>query len=63
MLAPYIPDFKVHVRQGNGGHILANCGYGFEFWRRVGRQEERFHLLMKGSFAGIVEAEKEDGVF
>jgi len=63
MLAPDVPNFKVHVWKGDGGNILADGGYGFEFWGGVGGEEEGFYLFVEGGFAGVVEAEEEDGVF
>ena len=59
VLASYVPDLQVHVGEGDGGYILADCRYGFEFWGGVGREEEGFHLFVEGGFAGIIETEKE----
>jgi hypothetical protein len=37
--------------------------HGLEFRRGVGGEEEGFDLFVEGGFAGIVEAEEEDGIF
>jgi len=58
-----VPDFEVHVWQGDGGDILAYGGHGFEFRGGVVGQVEGFDLLVEGRFAGIVEAEEENRVF
>jgi hypothetical protein len=63
VLPSNIPDLEVHVGQRDGGDILADCRYGFEFGGGVGGEEERFHLFVEGGFTGVVEAEEEDGVF
>jgi hypothetical protein len=64
-----VPDPEVHVRQGDGGDILADGrhrvaggGGGGGLAVRV-KGVECFDLREEGGFAGIVEAEKEDGVF
>lgn len=43
------------------GYVLADCWDGFEVW--VGGAEGGFYLFEEGCFAGVVEAEEEDGVF
>jgi hypothetical protein len=64
-----VPDFEVHVRQGDGCHVLADGGHGVAgcgrgFGIAVGVQrEEGFDLGEEGGFASVVEAEEEDGVF
>ena len=65
MLAADVPDLQVDGRvgrrEGDGGDILADGGDGFEVGvrGRVGA----FYLFEEGGFAGVVETEKEDGVF
>ena len=63
VLPSNIPDLEVHVGQCDGGDILADSRYGFEFWGGVGGEEEGFHLFVKGGFTSVVEAKEEDGVF
>lgn len=63
MLAAYVPYFKIHVRQRDGGDVLADCRDGLERWGGVVGEEERFDLGEEGRFARVVEAEEEDGVF
>jgi hypothetical protein len=63
VLAANVPQLQVHVRQGDGGHVLADGGHGLELGGgRVG-DEEGLDLLVEGCLAGIVEAEEDDGVF
>lgn len=67
MLPAYIPDLEIHVWEGNSSDILADggdgvlCGGG----GRGGGGEgvEGFDGVEEGGFAGVVEAEEEDGVF
>ncbi len=42
---------------------MADGGDGFEFWGWGVREEDGFDLFVEGGFAGVVEAEEEDGVF
>jgi hypothetical protein len=42
---------------------LADGRDGFQVRRRVGGEVEGFDLFVEGGFAGVVEAEEEDGVF
>lgn len=64
MLPAYIPDLEIEVLrcgERDGSYVLANCGDGFEVRVVVG--EGGFYLFEEGGFAGVVEAEEEDGVF
>jgi hypothetical protein len=63
VLAPHVPYLEIHVRKGDGRHILAYGGDGLEFWGGRGGEVEGFDLFVKGGFAGVVEAEEEDRVF
>ncbi len=63
VLSADVPDFKVNVWEGDGGHILADRGDGFEFGVGVGGEVEGFDLFVEGGFAGVVEAEEENRVF
>ena len=68
-LSAHIPDLKVHVREGDGGEVLANgrdgvaSGSGRLGIARGGEGVEGFDLREEGRFARIVEAEEEDGIF
>ena len=64
VLAAYVPDFEVYVVEGDGGDVLADGGDG-GFWGvgRGGGGVEGFYGGEEGGFAGVVEAEEEDGVF
>jgi hypothetical protein len=42
---------------------LADCRHSLEFWGGVVGEEQRLDLFVEGGFAGVVEAEEEDGVF
>jgi hypothetical protein len=65
MLAADVPDLQVYGRvwrgQFDGRDILADGGDGFEVGVRWG--VGGFYLLEESGFAGVVEAEEEDGVF
>jgi hypothetical protein len=65
MLAADVPYLEVDGRirgwEFDGCDVLADGGYGFEVWVR-GRVRG-FDLFEEGGFAGVVEAEEEDGVF
>ncbi len=65
MLAAYIPKLKVYGRvwrwEGERDGVLANGRDGVGVW--VGGCVESFYLREKGGFAGVVEAEEENGVF
>ncbi len=63
VLPTHVPDLQVHIWQGDGRHILTYRRHGLEFRRGVGGEEEGFDLFVEGGFAGIVEAEEEDGIF
>ena len=63
MLATNIPDFEIHVRESNGGDILTNCGNGFGCGEGMVGEVEGFDGGEEGGFAGVVQAEEEDGVF
>lgn len=63
MLPAHIPDLEIHVAEIDRRDVLAHGGDGFlGGWRR-GRQVEGFDGGEEGGFAGVVEAEEEDGVF
>lgn len=62
VLPAHVPDLEVHVREGDGSHILADGWHGgFAGWRGVG--VEGFYGGEERGFAGVVEAEQEDRVF
>jgi hypothetical protein len=65
MLAADVPYLEVDGRirgwEFDGCDVLADGGYGFEVWVR-GRVRG-FDLFEECGFAGVVEAEEEDGVF
>lgn len=62
VLAAHVPDLEVRVFEGDGGDVLADCGHGgFGGWG--GGVVEGFDGGEEGCFAGVVEAEEEDGVF
>lgn len=62
MLAAHVPDLEVHVVEGDCGDVLADGGNG-GFGRGGGVVVEGFDGGEEGRFAGVVEAEEEDGVF
>jgi hypothetical protein len=62
MLASNIPDLEIEVRKRYGRDILADRGDGFEIWMEM-RRVSGFDLFEQSSFACVVKAEKEDGVF
>lgn len=65
VLASYVPDLEIHIGEGDGRDVLTDGGDGVEFGGCGGGvgAEEGFDLFVEGGFAGIVEAEEEDGVF
>ena len=63
VLAAHVPDLEVHVRQIDGGDVLADGGDGLGGGGGVGGEVEGFDGGEEGRFAGVVEAEEEDGVF
>ena len=62
VLAAHVPDLEVRVFEGDGGDVLADCGHG-RFGGLGGGVVEGFDGGEEGCFAGVVEAEEEDGVF
>jgi hypothetical protein len=62
VLAADVPDLEVQVRQRYRGDVLADCGDGFQVGV-VRAAVDGADLLEEGGFAGVVEAEEEDGVF
>ncbi len=62
MLAAHVPDLEVHVVEGDGGDVLAD-GRDGGFGGGGGLVVEGFDGGEEGRFAGVVEAEEEDGVF
>ena len=62
VLAADVPDPEVHVWQGDCGDVLADGGDG-GFIGDGGGAVEGFYGGEEGGFAGVVEAEEEDGVF
>lgn len=62
VLATDVPDLEVQVRQRYRGDVLADRGDGFEVGV-VRAAVDGADLLEEGGFAGVVEAEEEDGVF
>lgn len=66
MLAAHVPDLEVHVVEGDGGYVLPDRGHGgFAGGGQWGGVVvvEGFDGGEEGRFAGVVEAEEEDGVF
>lgn len=64
MLPAHVPDLKVDVVEGDGGDVLADGrDGGFRGGGGWGRGVEGFDGVEEGGFAGVVEAEEEDGVF
>ena len=65
VLPAYVPDLQVDVVDGYGGDVLADGGDGGFGWRRWrgGGRVEGFDAVEEGRFAGVVEAEEEDGIF
>ena len=61
MLAAHVPDLEVHVVEGDGGDVLADGGDG-GFGGRGVVVVEGFDGGEEGGFAGVVEAEEQDGV-
>ena len=62
VLAAHVPDLEVRVFEGDGGDVLADGGHG-GFGGLGGAVVEGFDGGEEGCFAGVVEAEEEDGVF
>ena len=63
VLTPYIPNLEIHVCKTDRGDILADCWDGaLGGWRVLG-EVYGFDGAEEGGFAGVVEAEEEDGVF
>jgi hypothetical protein len=73
-LSSHVPDLDVHLGQVQGSDILADGGDGIACVfggggvacgaeSGVGGGIERFDLVEERGFAGVVEAEEEDGVF
>ena len=66
MLAPNIPDLEVHVVERDCSDVLADGwdgGLGDPTHWRGGIIVEGFYSGEEGGFAGVVEAEEEDGIF
>lgn len=63
MLPAYVPDLEIHIAEIDGRNVLADSGDGFLGRGRGGGKVERFDGGEEGGFAGVVEAEEEDGVF
>lgn len=63
VLAAHVPDFEVQVRQRDGRDVLPDRRDRLERWGWVRGQVEGFDLREESGFAGVVEAEEEDGVF
>jgi len=63
VLPAYVPDLEIHVAEIDGRDVLANGGDGFLSGRGGGGEVEGFDGGEEGGFAGVVEAEEEDGVF
>jgi hypothetical protein len=65
MLAADVPyleiDWWIGRGEFDGCDVLADGGHGFEV--RVRRRVGGFDLFEERGFAGVVEAEEEDGVF
>lgn len=66
-LAADIPDLQVHIGQGDSRDILPDGWNSLAgVWGRGAfgtGEEESFDLGEEGGFAGIIQAEEEDGVF
>jgi len=63
VLPAYVPDLEIHVAEIDGRDVLADGGDGFLGCGRGGGEVEGFDGGEEGGFAGVVEAEEEDGVF
>lgn len=63
LLPADVPHFEVHVGEVDGGDVLADGGDGFGGGGGVGGEVVGFDLGEEGGFAGVVEAEEEDGEF
>jgi len=63
VLSADVPQFEVEVWQGDGRDVLADGRDGFDGGGRVRWEVEGFDLREERCFAGVVEAEEEDGVF
>lgn len=66
MLASNIPDLEVHVVERDGSDVLADGwdgGFGGPTYGRAGIIVEGFNGGEESGFAGVVEAEEEDGIF
>lgn len=63
LLPADIPHFEIHVWQVYRGDVLADGGHGFSGGGGVGGEVVGFDLREEGGFAGVVEAEEEDGEF
>ena len=61
MLAADVPDLEIHVREGDGGDVLADGGDGGA-GGGGGVVVEGFDGGEEGRFAGVVEAQEQDGV-
>ena len=62
VLSAHVPDLEVHVRQRDGGDILADGRHGLDSGEGVVGEVEGFDGGEEGGFAGVVQAEEEDGV-
>lgn len=62
VLTPDIPYLEIHIRKCYRRDILADCWDRLKLRCRVRGEVERLDLLVEGGFAGIVEAEEENGV-
>jgi len=64
VLAAYVPDSEIQFWKGDCGDVLADGGEGgFLRGGGGGGGVEGFDGGEEGGFAGVVEAEEEDGVF
>ena len=63
VLSADIPELEIHVREIDGSDVLADGGDGFRGGEGVRGEVEGFDAGEEGGFAGVVEAEEEDGVF
>ena len=63
VLPAHIPDFEVHVWEGDGGYILSHRGDSFQFWFGVRWVEEGLDIFLQRTFPCVIQTEDEDGVF
>ena len=63
MLTAHVPDLQVHIGQRYGRDVLTNGRYRVGGWGRRGGNVYILDGIEKGSFPGVIEAKKENGIF